>query len=143
MFNIPSLDTIKQYAVDILAIMLGILTAVIFIMYIVARSDLKEALNNYADEKASYTQAYEKVDELARQNYDNLKKIDEMETDHKSIVKALISKARADQHRIEKLTKINEEIKHASKEDDGPIAHVLFHTIDSLQQTTGTKDRNN
>ncbi|WP_345993777.1 hypothetical protein [Sulfurimonas sp. HSL-1716] len=142
MFSIPSFHTIKQYAVDIFAVLLGGALAVLFIMYMIARSDLKTAQQDYANEKASYTQAVGKVDELTLQNTENLQQIGKLKADNASLVEALNKKSHADIKRTQKITKIKTRIEDAKKTDDGPVAPVLFDTLYRLQQSAGAEDSN-
>ena len=138
------LSPFKEIIIAIIITAVLTIGGTIYYKYNELQKSLKQSQADYINEKVSYQQASDKIDDLKLINDTESKKIDSLTQDYNNTIILLQEKNKQDVAKAQKITIIKERIKNDEKTDDANISGVLLNAIDGLRklQNSGAKDSN-
>ena len=138
------LSPFKEIIIAIIITAVLTIGGTIYYKYNELQKSLKQSQDDYLNEKVSYQQASDKIDDLKLINDKESKKIDSLTQDYNNTIILLQEKNKQDVAKAQKITIIKERIKNDEKTDDANISGILLNAIDGLRklQNSGTKDSN-
>ena len=138
------LSPFKEIIIAIIITAVLTIGGTIYYKYNELQKSLKQSQADYINEKVSYQQASDKIDDLKLINDKESKKIDSLTQDYNNTIILLQEKNKQDVAKAQKITIIKERIKNDEKTDDANISGVLLNAIDGLRklQNSGAKDSN-